>query len=74
MCIELPGTVVALDGDTARVRYRDRMIRANTIGVPDVAVGDDVVVLAGTIVARLTPTEAADVRSTLDAALPGGTE
>jgi hydrogenase maturation factor len=72
MCIELPGTVVALDGDLARVRYRDRTVSASTLVVPDVAVGDPVVVLAGTIVARLTPAEEAEIAAALERAADGG--
>lgn len=72
MCIELPGTVVALYGDVATIRYRDRTVSASTLVVPDVAVGDPVVVLAGTIVARLTPAEEAEMRAALEQAANGG--
>ena len=72
MCIELPGTVVALCGDVATIRYRDRTVSASTLVVPDVAVGDPVVVLAGTIVARLTPAEEAEMRAALEQAANGG--
>ena len=31
MCIELPGTVVALDGEMATIRYRNRTVSASTL-------------------------------------------
>jgi hydrogenase maturation factor len=65
VCIELPGTVIGLDGELATVDFGDRTLEASTLIVPDVALGDPVVVLAGMIVARLTASEAADIRLTL---------
>lgn len=65
MCLELPSRVVELDGDSAVVDTEGRRFRASTLVVPDAAVGDWVVVVAGTIVDRLTPAEAGEIRATL---------
>jgi hydrogenase maturation factor len=65
VCLELPGRIVDLHGDVAVVDTEGRRVRATTLVVPDVAVGDWVVVVAGTIVDRLTPAEAGEIRATL---------
>jgi hydrogenase maturation factor len=50
------GAIVVTDG---------RARRASTLYLPDVAVGDWVVVAAGTIVERLDPAEAAEIECLL---------
>jgi hydrogenase expression/formation protein HypC len=65
VCLELPGRIVELDGGVAVVDTDGRRVRATTLVVPDAAVGDWVVVVAGTIVDRLTPAEAGEIRATL---------
>jgi hydrogenase maturation factor len=54
------GAIVVTDG---------RARRASTLYLPDVAVGDWVVVAAGTIVERLDPAEAAEIERLLEAAI-----
>jgi hydrogenase assembly chaperone HypC/HupF len=68
MCLSFPGQVVAVDASGAVVDTDGRRRRASTLLVPDVAVGDWVAVAAGTIVDRLTPTEAAELQELLDRA------
>lgn len=69
MCLELPGRIVELDAGVAVVDTDGRRVRASTLVVPDAAVGDWVIVVAGTIVDRLTPAEAAEIRATLIGAI-----
>jgi hydrogenase assembly chaperone HypC/HupF len=68
MCIALPGLVVGLDTDLAVVDTDGRRLRVSTLVVPDVAVGDWVTILGGTIVERLEPDEAAEIQRVLQAA------
>ena len=63
MCIAFPGRVVAIDEAGAVVETEGRRRRASTLYLPQVAVGDWVTVAAGTIVERLDPDEAAEVRN-----------
>ncbi len=65
MCISFPGRVLAVDGDGATVDLDGHRRRASTLLLPDVAPGDWVVVAAGTIVDRLDPHDAQDIRSLL---------
>ena len=69
MCLTMPGRVIALDHEGARIRCGDEEYRATTFLVPDVVVGDYVLVQAGMIVERLTPEEAAEIAAALDALL-----
>ncbi len=65
MCIGFPGTVVSVDELGAAVDQDGRIRRASTLMIPDIAVGDQVLVAAGTIVERLDPAEAELIRATL---------
>jgi hydrogenase maturation factor len=66
MCISYPGQVVGVDASGAVVAAAGRHRRASTLLYPDVAVGDWVSVAAGTIVDRLTVSEAAELQQLLD--------
>ncbi len=68
MCIALPGQVLAVDADGATIDLDGRRRRASTLLLPDVSPGDWVVVAAGTIVDRLDPHDAEDIRALLLAA------
>ena len=68
MCIAYPGRVVAIDGRGAVIDTEGRRQRASLLLEPGAAVGDWVVVAAGTIIEILAPDEAAQVRALLDAA------
>ena len=61
MCLTLPGEVIAIDGDAAVVRVDGRLRRASALPVPDVRVGDRVIVAAGSVMARLDPAESEEI-------------
>ena len=63
MCISMPARVVRLEPSGALVDLDGRLRHASCLLLPDVAVGDDVLVAAGTIVERLEPREAAEIRA-----------
>jgi hydrogenase assembly chaperone HypC/HupF len=65
MCIGFPGRVTAIDAAGATVDTEGRRRRASTLLMPDIAIGDWVLVAAGTIVDRLDPDEAEMIRATL---------
>ena len=69
MCLTMPGRVAALDRSGAWIRCGDEEYRATTLLIPDIAVGDYVLVQAGLIVERLTAEEAAEIAAALDALL-----
>jgi hydrogenase assembly chaperone HypC/HupF len=69
MCIAFPGRVVSRDATGALVDTEGRLRRASWLCLPDVAVGDWVTVVAGTIVERLEPAKAAQIQATLRAAI-----
>ena len=66
MCVALLGRVVALEPDVALVDIRGRTWPVETLLVPDVSIGDDVLVTSGLIVARLLPEEAEVRRQMFD--------
>lgn len=66
MCIVAPGRVTALDGATATVEVEDRPRTINTLFDPDIAVGDWVIVAAGTILRRIEPADADQMRAAVD--------
>jgi hydrogenase assembly chaperone HypC/HupF len=61
MCLTVPGEIVAIDGAGAVVRIDGRLRRASILPVPDVHVGDRVIVAAGSVMARLDPGEADEI-------------
>ena len=65
----MPGRVIALDDTGVMIRCGDEEYRATTLLVPDVAVGDYVLVQAGLVIERLTREEAAEIAAALDALL-----
>jgi hydrogenase assembly chaperone HypC/HupF len=58
MCVAAPGEVIAVDADGAVVVIAGRTRRVATLLVPDVAVGEFVLVSSGMIVDRLSAEEA----------------
>jgi hydrogenase assembly chaperone HypC/HupF len=74
MCIDYPGRVVAVAEGVAVVDTEGRHRRATTLLIGDIAVGDWVTVAAGTIVDRLSPAEAATIRSLLATAESGAAQ
>jgi hydrogenase assembly chaperone HypC/HupF len=69
MCIAFPGVVVEVGSDGALVETEGRRRRASTLFLPGIAVGDWVTVVAGTVVERLEPDEAAEIQKILRAAI-----
>ena len=61
MCLTVPGEIVAIVGDDAVVRIEGRLRRASILPVPDVNVGDRVIVAAGSVMARLEAEEANEI-------------
>lgn len=61
MCLTVPGEIVAIEGDEAVIRVDGRLRRASVLAVPDVAVGDRVIVAAGSVMARLEPAHAEEI-------------
>ena len=59
MCLTAPARVLAIDAAGATILLGGRERRASTLVVPEVAVGDWVVVAAGTILERIDQPEAA---------------
>jgi len=68
MCLEFPGCVVSRDGDVVTVQTAGRARRALALLIPDLAVGDWVMVAAGTVVSRLTSDEAERLTADVGAA------
>ena len=68
MCIAFPGLVVAVAGDDAIVEADGRRRRASLRMRADVAVGDWVLVGAGSVLRRLDPGEATEINGILAAA------
>ena len=58
MCIAIPGQVIAIEAGGARVSIAGRERRAETLLVPEVELGDYVIVTGGLIIARLSEDEA----------------
>jgi hydrogenase maturation factor len=57
-----------MEGEDAIVRSDGRLRRASTLALPDVAIGDRVIVAAGSIVSRLDPTDADEIERLVRAA------
>ena len=68
MCLEFPGCVIALDGDVVTVQTAGRDRRALALLFPELALGDWVLVAAGTVVSRLDADEAAQLTADVSAA------
>ena len=65
MCLTIPGRVTAVDEEGATVQVGRRLQRAVTIFTPEVALGDWVIVSAGSIVRIVDAAEAEEIRATL---------
>ncbi len=68
MCLGFPGLVVAVDPTGATIETDGRRRRANTLLMPDLAIGEWVFVAAGTVIDRLPPDEADFITRTIDTA------
>ena len=61
MCVAVPGRVLEIADEMAVVEFDGRRQRASLLLVPDAAVGDWVIVAAGTVLEVLDPGEAAEI-------------
>ena len=68
MCLAIPGEVLSLDGDTARVSINGVICDAGLALAEEIAVGDFVIVHAGFILQKLSPAEAEEELSAIRAA------
>jgi len=64
MCLAIPGKVISIDGNTAMVDYGGVRKKASLLVLPDVKVGDMIIVHAGFAIAKVSEQEA---RETIDA-------
>jgi hydrogenase expression/formation protein HypC len=71
MCLGFPGRVVGLDERGAVVETDGRRRRASTLLLPDVSVGDWVVVGAGTILEQIDERSATEQQALIRVALTG---
>ena len=74
MCLSVPAEVIAVDGDEAVVRVDGRLRRANALAVSGLAVGDRVIVAAGSVLARLDADEADEIERLVRVAYDGERE
>ncbi len=68
MCVAYPGQILQIADDMAVVETEQRRRRASLLLVPEAAVGDWVIVSAGTVLQILDPDEASEIRALLDLA------
>lgn len=65
MCMAIPAQVLGVDADHARVASDRQTMEVGRALVPELDVGDWVLVNTGQIVTRLTPEEADSIRELL---------
>jgi hydrogenase expression/formation protein HypC len=68
MCLAVPGRILAVDGNSARVDFTgvERMVHVDLL--PDLQVGEYVLVHAGFAIQRLESSEAAEIFRQLEEA------
>jgi hydrogenase maturation factor len=74
MCLTQPATVLARFDNEVLVEIDGRNRLITNLVVPDLRVGDEVLVGLGNVLARITDAEAAAARELIDAALEEETE
>jgi hydrogenase expression/formation protein HypC len=68
MCVTYPGQVLEVGDDSALVEIDGRRRRASLLLVPEVAVGDWVIVATGTVLEIVDPEEATEMLALLNEA------
>jgi hydrogenase assembly chaperone HypC/HupF len=68
MCIVAPARVLSVRDDHVLVDQDGRRLRATTLLVPEVAVGDWILIGSGAVLRRLEPADALDLLDTIRAA------
>lgn len=58
MCLAIPGKITSIEGQKATIHYPGNQTRYAMIGLPNLQVGDNVMVQMGVIVKKLSPEEA----------------
>jgi hydrogenase expression/formation protein HypC len=58
MCLAIPGKITAIDGSTAQVDIEGTVKKANITLLPDVKIGDYVLLHAGFVIERYDEEEA----------------
>ncbi len=74
MCLAVPGKVIEVRGDAARVDFQGNELEIGTVMTPDVGPGDWVLVHAGFAIATLTEADALETWGYLRAAGIEGVE
>jgi hydrogenase expression/formation protein HypC len=69
MCIAYPARILSFDSTDASIEMGGRRCRASMMLRPEIAVGDWVLVAAGTVLRRLDAEEAHQLLRTIDAAV-----
>jgi len=72
MCVTYPGQVLEVGDDSALVEIDGRRRRASLLLVPEVAVGDWVIVATGTVLEIVDPGEATEMLALLHEAQSQG--
>ena len=70
VCVAYPGKVIEVADDMALVEIDRRQCRASLLLVPEVSVGDWVIVAAGTVLEIVDPAEANEILTMLNEAQP----
>ena len=65
MCLAIPGTIARIEDETATIDYSGTTRRASIRLLPDVAVGDCVLVHAGFVIQKVDPEESAELEALL---------
>jgi hydrogenase assembly chaperone HypC/HupF len=65
MCLMAPGRVLAISDSTAEVDLDGRRRRVSSLGLPELAVGDWVIVVGGSAFRRLDPADGREIESLL---------
>lgn len=67
MCVTAPALVLSRDGDEAVIELDGGCRRVSALLVPDLRAGDHCLIGLGTVLARLTDAEAAQLTADLEA-------
>ena len=63
MCLAIPGTISKIEEETATIDYGGTTRHASARLMPDIAVGDCVLVHAGFVIQKMDPDEGAELEA-----------
>ena len=66
MCLAIPGTISKIEEETATIDYGGTTRSASVRLLPEVAVGDCVLVHAGFVIQKVDPEEGAELEALLE--------